>query len=255
MKASIKNKIPTMLTCLGGLGVVATSVLTAKATPKALHLIAEAEKEKGSELSKWEKVVSGVQAYIPAITMGSVTLVCIFGANMMNQKQQATLASAYAFLDQSYKKYQRKAIELYGEEAHEKIVDSIAIEEAQEVYPYTIGLCSNTTQCLEEAYSEPILFYEPDGHRYFNAPLEQVLMAEYQINRDIVLGTVVTLNDLYVWLGLDPTDYGETVGWSLMDEMYWIDFNHRKIQLEDGRSCYVIETPFGPSPEALEEYY
>lgn len=107
-----------------------------------------------------------------------------------------------------------------------------------------------------EDYSDPILFYEPNGRTYFEAPLEQVLMAEYYINRDMVLGMTVTLNDLYVWLGLDPTDYGETVGWTLMDEIYWIDFNHRKIHLEDGQSCYVIETPFGPSAEALsDEYY
>ena len=37
----------TVLTCLGGIGVVATSIMAIKATPKALELIEEAKKEKG----------------------------------------------------------------------------------------------------------------------------------------------------------------------------------------------------------------
>ena len=45
-----------VLTCLGGVGVVVTSVMAVKATPKALKKIETAEQEKGEQLSKWEKV-------------------------------------------------------------------------------------------------------------------------------------------------------------------------------------------------------
>ena len=44
----------TVLTCLGGVGLVATTVLAIKATPKALQLIEEEKRKKGEELSKWE---------------------------------------------------------------------------------------------------------------------------------------------------------------------------------------------------------
>lgn len=37
----------TVLTCLGGVGVVVTSVMAVKATPKALKKIETAEQEKG----------------------------------------------------------------------------------------------------------------------------------------------------------------------------------------------------------------
>lgn len=46
----------TVLTCLGGVGVVVTSVMAVKATPKALEKLENAEQEKGEQLSKWEKV-------------------------------------------------------------------------------------------------------------------------------------------------------------------------------------------------------
>ena len=43
----VRRNAPTILTCVGGIGVVATSVMAVKATPKALKLIEEAEREKG----------------------------------------------------------------------------------------------------------------------------------------------------------------------------------------------------------------
>ena len=46
----------TVLTALGGVGVVITSAMAVKATPKALKKIETAEQKKGEQLSKWEKV-------------------------------------------------------------------------------------------------------------------------------------------------------------------------------------------------------
>lgn len=88
----------TVLTCLGGIGVVATSIMAIKATPKALELIEEAKKEKGEELSKWETVKVAAPKYIPAMMTGVATIACIFGANVLNKRQQASLISAYASL-------------------------------------------------------------------------------------------------------------------------------------------------------------
>lgn len=111
-----KRNASTVLTCLGGVGVVATTVLAVKATQKALQLIEEEKQKKGEELSKWEVVKTVGPKYIPTVLMGVSTLACIFGSNILSKHQQASLISAYALLDESYKKYRRKVIELYGEE-------------------------------------------------------------------------------------------------------------------------------------------
>lgn len=42
----------TVLTCLGGAGVVLTSVMSVKATPKVIKLLDEVKEEKGEELTK-----------------------------------------------------------------------------------------------------------------------------------------------------------------------------------------------------------
>ena len=245
----------TVLTCLGGIGVVATSIMAIKATPKVLELIEEAKKEKGEKLSKWEMVKVAAPKYIPAMMTGVATITCIFGSNVLNKRQQASLISAYALLDESYKKYRHKVIEKYGEETHRKVVDEIAIEEAREVGITAESLCANTCLTSDEACGDPVLFYDEWSHRYFESTIEQVIAAQYHINRNFVLRGYVTLNELYDFLGLEPTDYGNTVGWVVEDKLYWIDFNQRKVLIDDELECYIIETPWGPSSDFLEYYY
>lgn len=250
-----KRNASTILTCVGGAGVIATTITAVKATPKALRLIEEAEKVKEDKLTKFEKVKVAWKPYIPAVVIGVSTLGCVFGANILNKRQQAALVSAYALLDNSYKEYKQKLKELYGEEAHEEIVNAIAVEKAKDVDINAVNLCSNCSLTEDEACGEPVLFYDEFSNRYFESTIEQVIAAEYHFNRNFVLRGYCPLNELYIFLGLEPTDYGSTVGWSVEDELYWVDFNHRKIIMDDGLECYIIETPWGPTAEALEYYY
>ena len=254
-KLFVKRHGATILTYAGGAGVILTAVTAAKATPKATQLLEEAKKEKGEELTKYERFTIGCHAYIPTIIMGSATLLCVFGANILNKRHQAALISAYAMIDNSYKEYKNKLKELYGEEAHEEIVNAIAVEKAREVGITAESLCANTCLSNDESCGEPVLFYDEWSGRYFESTIEQVIIAEYHLNRNFVLRGYTVLNELYEFLGLDTTDYGSTVGWAVEDEIYWIDFNHRKVIMDDDLECYIIETPWGPTVESLEYYY
>ena len=57
VKSFFNRNASTILSCLGGAGVIATSVMAVKATPKAISLITKAEEIKGEKLSKWEAVL------------------------------------------------------------------------------------------------------------------------------------------------------------------------------------------------------
>lgn len=252
----MKRNASTILTCLGGIGVVTTTVMAVKATPKALRLIEEAEKEKGEKLTTWETVKTTAPTYIPTVLFGVGTVACIFGANILNKRQQASLMSAYALLDESYKKYRRTVVELYGKETHEEIVNAIAVEEANEVHMHASNLGVVCTQFLEEDFSEPVLFYDEYGKRYFEAPIEQVIQAEYHQNRNYIMRGFALLNEFYEFLGLEQTDYGREVGWVIEDDgSFWVDFNHHKVELDDGLECYIIEMMFEPTMEWKEYYY
>ena len=227
----IKRNAPTILTSLGGVGVVATAVATAKATPKALTLLEEAKNEKGEELTKLEVVKVATPSYIPAILFGVGTIACIFSANILNKRNQAAIMSAYALLDSSFKEYKAKVVDVYGEDANNKIKEELAKDGYEE------------TEI--EVEDDKKLFYDEYSGRYFNSTLSDVMAAEYRLNRDLIMRGYVYLNEFYEYLGLEPIESGFKLGWSPganLDYYWqeWVDFNHHRVTMDDGLECCIV---------------
>ena len=61
----LKKYSPTILTGVSIIGVITTTILGIKATPKALKLINEAKNEKGDKLTNKEIVKVAWKPYIP----------------------------------------------------------------------------------------------------------------------------------------------------------------------------------------------
>lgn len=235
-KRFLDKNASTILTCLSGVGVVATAVMTAKATPKVLSLIEKAEKEKGEELTKLEKVKVAAPVYIPSIITGTATISCIFGANVINKRSQAALMSAYALLDSSYKDYKKKITEMYGVDADSKIRSEIAKDKYEEI----------------EVDDGKQLFYDYFSNRYFESTMEKVLYAEYNLNRSLSMNGYAALNEFYEFLDIPTIEYGIKMGWSqaeLFETSWqnWLDFRHDIVEMDDGLECCIISMMFEPS--------
>lgn len=256
LKLFIKRNSATILSFAAVTGVIATAITTARATPKAIMALESAKLNKGKDLTATEKIRIAAPAYLPSILTGTATIVCIMGSNILNQHTQASIASAYALMNESYNNYRSKVKELYGEDADHKIIEAIAVDNAKHMYvnaSYMFEPCDLSLD--EENCSKPILWYEEYSKRFFKASLEQVLTAEYHVNRNYILYGSAILNDLYDLLGLDQTDFGEEMGWAPTDEgEFWIEFNHRKAQLDDGTVFYILEMPFEPRVN-YDDYY
>mgnify|MGYP001829433549 CR=1 FL=1 len=250
-KAFIQRNSATVLAIAGAVGVVATVITTTRAAPKALRLLKEAEELEKHELTIWQKMQVVIPVYIPVILTGSATIFCILSSNILNKVSQASLTSAYMMIDQSYKNYQRKLKELYGQEAHDLIIESLAVEKAEAPRITGIGMYQIVDLAIDEALCGPkLLFYETLSERFFESTLEAVLEAEYHTNRNYILHGVQTVSEWYDFLGLTPTVDDCCMGWAPMDEdELWIDFNHRKAQLEDGTEFYIIEIMQTPYPD------
>jgi hypothetical protein len=231
---------PLVLTCLGAAGTVGTAILAAWGAPRAKARKIAATVKKGDELTKKESVVAQAPAYLPAIGAGLATLLCIFGANALNTKQQASLASAYAMLEQTFRAYRKSTMNLYGEEADEEIRKGFLSMCADEVGPS----------------DEEVIFYEEHYAKFFERTKEEVLSAEYHFNRNFVLRGYANLNEFYDFLGLDHTEYGEKHGWSVGagEAAYgysWVDFEHKKLDMDDFE-CWIIHFPFAPTKDYLD---
>lgn len=237
----LKRHSPMLLTCIGAIGVIATTVSAIKATPKAIDILDSATNEKGDELTKFEIVQLVGPTYLPTIAFGLSTIACIFGANALNQKQQATLASAYALLNRSYRDYRKKVIDLYGTDGDEHIQNEIVKDKFEDIDITATG-------------DNLIFYFEPYG-KFFERTMAQVQDAEYQINRQFALEGEASLSDFFEYLGLPRTDAGEALGWSQESsfDFYnycWIEFEHKLVRTDDGDGefeCYIIDTPYAPS--------
>ena len=237
-KLYLKRNASTILTVVGGAGVVTTTVLGIKATPKALLMLEDAKQEKGEDLTKLEKVKVAAPVYIPTMVSGVATLTCIFGANVLNKRQQAGLMSAYALLDSSYKEYKAKVEELYGEDATERIKVEIAKDKYEEF----------------EIEDDEQLFYDDFSNRYFISTPTKVMQAEYNVNRDIHMRGWAELDDFYDWLGIEGLNESYELGWSEGGnyEHYWqawIDFNHRTVIMDNGTKYTAIMMFQEPYPD------
>ena len=182
----VKRNGSTILTVVGAAGVVATAVTVAKETPKAMSLLETAKEKKGDDLTKWEKVKIATPVYAPAIIIGAATIACIFGSNIINKQHQASLMSAYALLDSSYKEYKKKTDELYGEDAGKRIRGEIA----KDKYTGDRTLIDNKKE----------LFFDFYSGRYFESTKEAVMWAQYETNRAMYVNGAVCLNEYYEFL-------------------------------------------------------
>lgn len=240
----LKRNSATILTCVGAAGVVVTTVTAVKATPKAMMLLEKAKEEKGDELTKLETVKIAGPAYVPTVVLGVSTIACIFGANVLNQRNQASLMSAYALVDKAYKDYKKKVDEVYGEEAGEQVRAGIAKD--------------NYEEGSIEVADDKRLYYDFYSGRYFEAVPGVVSNAEYALNRTLMLNDCAYLGEWYTMLGMDVPDYALAVGWSTCAnyDMYWqswIDFHHETTTMEDGLECTIISFIQEPYPE-FEDY-
>lgn len=260
---ALKKTSPTIMTCIGAAGVVATAVLAVKETPKAAERIEKAESikmaEKGTKLTRLETIKACWISYMPSMLTGIATIGCILGANYLNQRQQATMLSAYAFLDRSFREYQESVKNVFGEEGHQRVLEDMMVER------HEMPSISGTTGFMNgqfnfgETDDAKHLFYDAFSKRYFEAKFSDVLLAELHTNRNFAIGGgEVSLHYFYDFLGMDTPKELESLAWYVSDYYYFIDFIHSKKYIDDGPDrepieCWVIEMPFPPTLEPLEE--
>lgn len=237
-----------LLTGISVAGVILAAVTSSLAAPKAVKLIEKRESEEGKPLQSVEKFETVWRVYIPTAAVCLGTSVCIIGAHLLDKRQINRINGAYIMLREAFTKYRKKATDLYGSDADLKIRTEIArdIYNAEEQWRITPALG------WEDEHCDKRLFYDSYGERYFEAPFERVMEAEYHINRNNVLRGGCELNEFYEMLGLPPLEKCNGVGWNTAEGYYWIDFSNEKAVMDDGLECIIISDAMGVS--YLEDY-
>ena len=127
VRTSMAKHSPEILTGIGIAGMITTTVMAVRATPKALILIEERKEEIGAEELEVADVVKTTWfCYIPAVITGTLSIACLIGASSVNAKRNAALATAYTLSESALKDYQGKVVEMFGEKKHETVKDAVA---------------------------------------------------------------------------------------------------------------------------------
>lgn len=237
IKASISRHSPEILTGIGIAGMVTTTILAVKATPKAIKLI-EAEKRAKhiDALSPVDTVKTVWKCYIPAAMTGVSSIACLIGSNAINAKRNAALTTVYTLSEMARNEYKEKVIETIGEKKERTIkekVDAERIKKDPVSKKEVIITEKGTTLCYDHVFG-----------RYFKSDIDIINRAMNKINREIVINMYASLNDFYAELGLSPVEMGYELGWNIDDGT--IEIEPSSQLADDGTPCLVIDYNIPP---------
>ena len=237
IKRSASKRSPEILTGLGIAGMLTTTVLAVKATPKAIKLKELEENEKQDYLTKTELVKATWKCYIPAAVTCTVSVACIVGASSIHNKRGAALTAAYKLSETAMLEYKNKVIETIGEKKEKTIRDEVAKDKVKNNPP--------DKNCIIVTEKGNTLCLEAVSGRYFYSDIDKLKRIENELNKQMLhdISGYISLNDLYDELGLEHTSIGHELGWNAY---HLLEFNLSPQLTEDDHPCVVIDYTYPP---------
>ena len=223
---AISDKSPEILIGFGLAGMLTSTVLAVKATPKALDILDQEDRE----LSKVDKVKLTWKCYAPAAVGYCMSAACIIGANSVNAKRNAVLAGAYKLSESALLEYRDKVREVVGEEREREIKDSIAQDRVDKT--------PEKRQEVLVAGNGDTLCYDMHSGRYFKSNMEEIKGIANKVNYKLMQDNFLSVNDFYEELGLEPTVTGYDFGWNVEDGL--IELYFTSTLTEAGQPCLAL---------------
>lgn len=241
-----KKNTPQILMAFGIGGMITTTILAVKATPKAIKLLENAEEEKRQnddsdcdavKLTPLEIAKATWKVYIPAVSIGTVSVICLIGSSSVSAKRTAALATAYKISETALSEYKDAIVETVGEKKAKAVKDKVA-EKKIEKNP----LKETNIIITDKGYS---LCFDTLSGRYFKSDMNTIKKAENEINLRLREDNYVSLNTLYDILDISHTKLSEELGWSINTNGS-VELEVSAQIADDGQPCLVID--FSPMP-------
>lgn len=238
----IRQNQSSILAISGAIGMVASVGLAIRNTAKYKDVVHSKDNEK---VDKVERLKVAVPLYLPVVLLTGGSLACIIGSTILNAKHQRSMTAAYILLENSFKQYKDKILELYGSEATKQVETEITNDKFEEKKP-------------QLKISENVLFYDEYRDEFFESTFDIIREAMYHVNRNFILRGDTTLNEVYDFLNLSHTEQGNVLGWSAdygwcYYGYSWIDYYCEPREARDGTEYFAIKFPFPPTLDAIED--
>ena len=250
----LKKASPTIMIVGAAIGGVTAAVLACKATIKAQDILNEHNTAVKTIHTTKEQIEQGViqldegesytekdfknditttyvqtglklaKVYAPAVTLGAVSLGCMFGSHHIMSKRNASLTAAYIALDKAFEEYKSRVSNRFGSRVQEELEHNIkaveleskstneqGVEETIKEYKDIAMQHTSPYTCI---FDETVDTWQPDNmmNRTY------LFLMEQSANKRLRTQGHLFLNDVLASLGTHggvtlKTPEGQIVGW------------------------------------------
>lgn len=237
----LSKHAPTILTAAGTAGFIGTTILASKATLKVEETVAEEtallvkvhEAHEDGKLEDKDALHDKVilytrmttklaKLYAPALILGAVSIVSLATGHGIMLKRNASLAAAYAAVDQAFKTYKKKVESKFGKEA---VLDALISTPQEDLTKDEMTLEAVTAVDGVSPYG--VIFDEDNVNWSADEDLAKLhLDCQQQYANDILQTRGhIFLNEVYKMLGFPHTPAGAVTGWVKGQGDDFVDFN------------------------------
>lgn len=238
----LKKASPTIMIVGAAIGGVTATVLACKATIKAQDILTEHYAQVESIHTAKKQIESGeiqlsditttyvqtglklAKVYAPAVTLGAVSLGCMFGSHHIMSKRNASLTAAYIALDKAFEEYKSRVSDRFGSRVQEELEHNIkaveleskstneqGVEETIKEYKDIAMQHTSPYTCI---FDETVDTWQPDNMLNRN----YLFLMEQAANKRLRTQGHLFLNDVLASLGTHggvtlKTPEGQIVGW------------------------------------------
>jgi hypothetical protein len=214
------------------MGVGLTMASAIRDTTKACKLIDD-------DMTLSEKIKKTWKCYIPSSLIATSTILCIIYSDKVSMNEKIALLNTLTTVQDHYRTLR------------ESVDDTCNAETKEEVMKNTVK--SKVPKDLYIERTGEKIFYEEYTCNFFSSTIDKVLKAEYLFNKQLSVVGHASLNEFYRLLGIPGIEAGEYLGWSVYDGYYattsnpWVDFEHSKMEDDDGCEYYYLNYSNQPS--------
>lgn len=253
-KFKLKKASPTIMVVTAAVTGVAAAVLACKATLKAEEIVAEHNAKvetihttkqqvddgtlelKDGETYTAEEMKKDItttyvhtamwlaKVYAPAMTLGAVSLGCMFGSHRIMSKRNASLTAAYIALDKAFTEYKGRVTERFGDRVQTELEQNIKAVEVEsrktnedgteELIKEYKDIAMGNNDIYSFVYDETVDTWNRDAMLNRN----YLMMMESAANRRLRSQGHLFLNDVLNLLGTHGGETlkipaGQIVGW------------------------------------------
>lgn len=253
---TLKKRSPEVLTGIGIAGMITSTVLAVKATPKALYLIEEEKRKQNrvllEEAKKQESDICGHidklkpsevvkvawKPYIPAALLCTASAACLIGANSVHARRHAALYSAYKLSETALSEYKDKVKEIVPEKKVKEIKQKLAEDKVESVSGKVPENKPSGSKVIVSSDGDT-WFIDPFTDKPFMSTTAKIDAAINRLNKQMMDELFVSLSDLYDELGLRHTASSDYLGWFIDEGLIESDYSDAVVR--DGKAYIIMD--------------